>query len=96
MIREYPTLTKEQIDLQGKAVLFCDEHDCKAKVEVSDIQETETRTMGTLREASMPDGWVSSDPYNNPLNGGAIYCPKHADRIYVPEPGSELPVIPAE
>lgn len=94
MTRDYPVLPKDELKRQGETWLFCDAEDCDADVRVDAIRE-ETRQEGrrTITEtvAVMPDGWATSDPDDNPLNGAADFCAQHAERIFVavgpvPEP----------
>jgi hypothetical protein len=87
MTRDYPTIPRDEIDRQGETWLFCDAEDCDAAVHVDGITEhvfQQGRRTITELVAPMPDGWATSDPDGNPLNGAADFCPAHADRIFVP------------
>jgi len=65
---------------------------CGATAQLTTI-ETVTRQEGrrTITEtvAQLPEGWASST--DNPLDGGADFCPKHADRIVRLPAGAEVP-----
>lgn len=96
MLREYPHFTDEEIDRRGEIWLFCDVSTCAAAAKVEGIERVE-RQVGRHTVASdfapLPEGWATSDPEKNALNGAADFCPTHADRIYVPPDGAERPPI---
>jgi hypothetical protein len=90
MIIEYTEIPQEHVDRQGEAWIFCDAEKCNASEKVQDVKEFEM-LQGTVRQAPMPDGWVTSDPNGNALSGAADFCPKHKDRIYVPPADATIP-----
>lgn len=84
MIQTYPKIEPELIERQGKTYVFCDAEGCEEHVAV----EAETHTFSdgkTISYGPVPEGWATSDPEKNIMKGAADFCPKHADKIHVPE-----------
>lgn len=83
MIQSYPEIEPERIERQGKTYVFCDAEGCEAQTEV----EAERHTFSdgkTVVYGPVPEGWATSDPEKNIMNGAADFCPEHADKIHVP------------
>lgn len=94
MLTTYPEIPQDEIDRQGKTFMSCDVSTCDAEAEVTGIGlrtlESGNRTV-TEKYAPMPDGWVTTDPDDNAVNGAANFCSKHASRVVKPQADAPEP-----
>lgn len=94
MIHTYPEIPQREIDYAGKTVMFCDAESCDAEAEVKTKTFKSDDDEKILR-GEMPEGWVTSNPTNDPLQGAANFCSEHV-HLQVEDAAPEEDVISDE